>query len=324
MRNVLLASALALLSGCLGLRENVISATDVDGSSDHRIFRIGALTKVMLEPVLWRLEDRHLIDFDRPVTDYFKDRLPPEFETVTLRMLHDNQSGLPLDLLDPWCLGDMGACWTRLAFGADACRWHADREAMVARLWDVRFRKTVERREPQPSDVGYALMMMAICDHLGRTLDDLCEEHIIAPYGLTDTAFVPTAGMRTRLTRACAGGLPLFRFAGSEIDDHRGTNETALFSGGMVSSPYDILRVAYVIQPHLDRAKGLFEEHEVDGGRKVWVLTANTYGGRAFIGFDPEDGHVVLIVRNDTGFRLKEGFELMQNLIHPPMLGACS
>ena len=91
------ASVLATaLCGCLSSRvERVVG---VDGSGDHRVFRLGAVTRLMMEPVLWRLEDTEKINFDRPVGLYFKDPLPPEFEKVTLRMLHDGKTGLPRDL----------------------------------------------------------------------------------------------------------------------------------------------------------------------------------------------------------------------------------
>lgn len=317
MRILCCLSLVALLGGCLGLRDNIVTVTDVDGSSDHRVFRLGGATRVMMEPVLWRLEDREFIDFDRPVTAYFKGKLPPEFETVTLRMLHDNESGLPGDLVDAWSLGGMDDLFRGAAFGADPQRAFGAREAFVERLWDLRLRKAVERREPQRSDVGYALMMMAICDRLGQTLDELCERYLVEPYGLKDTAFVATLGMRSRLTTPCAGFRPWFCFAGSEIADHRGESEFGLFSGGMLSSPSDILRVAFVILPHLDRAKGVFEEDEVCG-RKVLVCRAGTSGGRIFLGFEPQDRHVALVLRNDTGSAISDGYELMENLINPP------
>ena len=320
LRTKLLASSVLLLCvGCLGLRDNIVVATDVDGSSDHRLFRIGAATRVMMEPVLCRLEDRELIDFDASVMTYFNGDLPPEFKDVTLRMLHDNESGLPLDLLDPLCLGDLCEIGLGAVWGTNPHRAYNRREAFVERLWDVRFRKAVARRKPRPSDVGYALMMMAICDRLGLSLDELCEKYLIEPYGLKDTAFVATQGMRNRLTRPCAGWLPWLRFAGDEIADHRGEGEVSLYGAGMLSSPSDILRVCYVILPHLDRAKGIFEERELDCGRKVRYCIAGTAGGRVFIGFEPEDKHVTVIVRNDTGFALTDGFELMDNLVNPPV-----
>jgi len=318
VRNLLLVSLLLLAGGCLGLRNRIVAVTDVDGSSDHRLFRIGAATRVMLEPVLWRLEDRKLIDFDKPVTDYFKDELPPEYKTVTLRMLHDNESGLPMELMDAYSPHDMYVSFVSAATGADRWREFNSREAFVAKLWDVRYREAVKRREPRRSTVGYALMTMAICDRLNKTLDELCFEHLVKPYGLKETAFVPEHGMRNRLTRPCAGWRPWFSFAGSEVLDHRGEGEVFLFSSGMLSSASDMLKVAFVLKPHLERAKAVFDTYELDCGRTIMYCCAETYGGRVFIAFEPKDRHVGLMLRNDSGARLSDGFELMENLVNPP------
>ena len=45
---------------------------------------------------------------------------------------------------------------------------------------------------------------------------------------------------------------------------------------------------------------------------------AVTRGGRIFLGFEPQDRHVALVLRNDTGSAISDGFELMENLINPP------
>ena len=317
VKRTVLAAVGLVCGGCLGLRDNIVSVTDVDGSSDHRVFRIGAATQVMLEPVLWKLEDLKVVDFDRPVTEYFKDDLPPEFATVTLRMLHDGESGLPTDLIDAWSFGGWWELLSCAAFGSELYRTFNAREAFVAGLWDVRVRNAVARRRPQFSNVGSALMWMAICDRLGETLDDLCRRYLIEPYGLKDTGFAATSTMRARLTKPCAGSLPWLAFAGSEIRDHRGEGEVKLFAGGLLTSPSDILRVAYVILPHLDRVKGALATGEVCG-RAIRYCQAGTLGGRLFLGFEPQDGHVALVIRNDTGFSVSDGFEIMENLINPP------
>lgn len=318
MRRTALALLVLSLSGCLGLRDRLVKVSDTDGSADHRLFRIGSVTRIMMEPVLWKLEDLHLIDFDRPVTDYLKDRLPPEFETVTLRMLHDNRSGLPLALIDPCHLPDLGELLMAALAGTHLYRTFDRREAFLDRLWEPHYRMDVRRREPRQSNVGYALMMMAICDRLGVTLDDLCEKYLIRPYGLKDTAFVPYPGMRPRLTRACAGTFPLLLPAGWEVEDWRGAGEVSLFSGGMLSSAFDILRVCYVILPHLDRAKGMLVADRIDSGHDVWYLCGTMPGGHAFVGFDPEGGHAVAILENATRWSASDGLELLENLANPP------
>ena len=312
------AVLLALCAGCFGFRDDIATVTDVDGSADHRIFRIGVATQIVMEPVLWRLEDKKIVDFDRPVTESFKDFLPPEFESVTLRMLHEGKSGLPRDLIDPMKLMDVWAAAKYVFAGSNPYADFDRREAFVARLWEPWVRNCVARREPGRSDAGYALMMMAICDRLGLTADELCRKYLVEPYGLKDTAFVAELGMRNRVTKACAGAVPYVLLRGMEVDDHRGAGELSLYAEGLLSSSYDILRVCYVIMPLLDRAKPILDEHVLPCGRKVWYRCGTVPGGNAFVGFEPQDSHAVVLLGNTTGVSRKPGLELMENLVNPP------
>ena len=312
------AALLALCAGCFGFRDNIATVSDVDGSADHRIFRIGAATQIMMEPVLWRLEDRKLVDFDRPVTESFDGFLPPEFESVTLRMLHEGKSGLPRDLIDPMKLMDVWAAAKYVFVGSSISAAFDRREAFVARLWEPWVRNSVARREPGRSDAGYALMMMAICDRLGLTADALCQKHLVEPYGLKDTAFVAELGMRNRVTKACAGAVPYCLLRGMEISDHRGEGELSLYSEGMLSSAYDMLRVCFVIMPLLDRAKPLLDERVLPCGRRAWFRCGTVPGGNFFVGFEPQDSHAVVQLGNTTGISSRAGLELMENLVNPP------
>lgn len=318
MRGIAIISLLAVCAGCFGLRDDLVTATDVDGSSDHRVFRIGGLTQVMMEPVFWRLEDRKIVDFDRPVTEFLKDDLPPEFASVTLRMLHDGTSGMPREFLDPYKLGDVWNAASFLFAGMNPYDGMDRRADFLDRLWTPGVRHAVSRRRPGRSDPGYALLLMAICDRLGKTADELCQEHLIEPYGLKDTGFVATQSMRMRLTESCAGAIPYCLPRGVTIDDRRGTGEVSLYAFGMLSSPSDVLRVCYVIKPLLDRAKGVLDARRCSDGRTVWCRSGTVLGGNYFAGFDPDHSRVVVILGNETGQRLKRGLELMDDLAHPP------
>lgn len=309
---------LAVCAGCLGYRDNVVTVSDVDGSADHRIFRIGAATQIMLEPMLWRLEDLKLVDFDRPVTESFKGFLPPEFESVTLRMLHDGTAGLPRDFIDPMRISDLWAATAYVFAGSSLYRGFDRREDFVERLWEPRVRHAVARRDEGRSDMGYALLLMAICDRLGLSADELCQKYLVEPFGLKDTAFVATQGMRNRVTKACAGSVPYFLLRGMEVDDHRGEGEVSLYAEGMLSSAYDLLRICYVIMPHLDRAKHVLDERRISSGRTVWCRYGTVCGGNFFVGFDPEDSHAAVLLGNTTGNRSGVGLDLMENLVHPP------
>lgn len=310
-RRALLAAALALpMCGCMS--ERAVRALGVDGSDDHRIFRIGSVTRLMMEPVLWRLEDTEQINFDRPVGIYLKDALPPEFDKVTLRMLHDGATGLPCAFLSAWCPGDVFTASMGALFGADVYAEFDSRAEFVRRLWDPRVRSAMRHDGPRESNMGYALMMMAICDELGTTPQELCERHLVEPYGLSDTSFEPGDGMRGRVAQPCAGLFPLLVPRGCPVPDGRG-GDVSMFAGGMCSSAADMLRVCHVIRPHLARSKALFEELDMGGGRKALCMRCWTRGGSAFVGFDAVDGRAVVVLGNCADRLAGEGLETLDS-----------
>lgn len=301
----------ACLAGCCS--DRVVTVRDKGLSSDHRIFRIASLTKLMMEPVLWKLEDSKVVDFDRPVTDYFKDPLPPEFGKVTLRDLHDNKSGLPREFIDPWCLGDVYSAFKCGFVGSDIYEDFDTRREFVRKLWTVRVRSALRHDGPRYSNMGYALMMMAICDATGRSIQELCEEELVRPLGLKDTTFEPNAEQRARLTPSCAGHLPWFRFEGQIVPDHR-DGEVTRAAGGMLSSAADMLKVAEVIYPQLDRAKGLLEAKTLPSGHRILYRCGMIYGGNAFLGFDLDARRAAVLLKNVTCWWSNDGFEYMESL----------
>ena len=309
----------ALLAGCFGGGSRIVSIAEVDGSNDHRIFRIGSIGKIMMEPVLWRLEDSGAIDFDRPVGEYLRDALPPEFDDVTLRMLHDNVAGLPRELMDLLCLEDIVGALSSGIFGTDLYFGFATRREFIARLWRPSVRVKVARRDGDGvySNAGYVLMMMAIEDATGMTAEELCRRHLIEPYGLVDTSFEPGEAMLQRVLPPCAGSLPWVFPAGTEIPDHR-ENEIVMHSGGMLSSASDILKVCYVIMPHVERASGLLFRRRLPCGRDVFFRHGMVYGGSAFVGFDPAAPRAVVLLRNATCWPSDDGIDLMEHLANPP------
>ncbi|MBQ2630214.1 MAG: beta-lactamase family protein [Kiritimatiellae bacterium] len=303
-------AALLLCGGCLSSRPESVEVADVDGSGDHRIFRIGALTQIMMEPVLWRLEDSKIVDFDRPVTSCIHEYLPPEFDNVTLRQLHEGKTSLPRTLNDLWRLNEV------LLADTDAPERIATRAAFARSLWDARVRVALRRDEPGRSDVGYALLMMAVCDVTGRTLDDLCREYLVEPYGLRDTSFSMTPGMATRLAEPRQALVPWLLFIPGP--DAMRVDETTSYAGGMFSSAHDILRVCYVVLPHIGRMRQLLDERELPCGRKVLYRTGRGGGCRAFVCFDAKDRRAALLLRNSGGSPLSDGLGMMERIFNPP------
>ncbi|MBO7684307.1 MAG: serine hydrolase [Kiritimatiellae bacterium] len=307
-------AALLLCGGCLAPRPASVEVADVDGSGDHRIFRIGALTQVMMEPVLWRLEDSKAVNFDLPVASCVRERLPPEFDGITLRQLHEGKTGLPRTLNDLWRLDEVFLADT------DAPARAATRAAFARSLWDARARVALRRDGPGRSDVGYALLLMAVCDVTGRTLDDLCREHLVEPYGLRDTSFSMPPGMATRLAAPRPSLLRRMLFIPGP--DAAQVDETTRFAGGMFSSAHDVLRVCYVVLPHIGRMRQMLDERTLPCGRKVLCRTGSGGGCKAFVGFDAKDRRAALLLRNHGGSPLSDGLDMMERLLNPPPASA--
>ena len=240
-----------------------ITVTDVDGSSDHRIFRAGGLTRVLLEPVVWRLVDSEKISLDWSVTDCLKTTpIPPEYERLTLRTLLAGEAALP----DDFAMEDD----------------ETPRAAFVRGLWRIRTRGRLMLDAPHPSDVAYALFWFAVSERLGMSFGDLLDEYLVKPYGLKDTSFEPVPSRRPRLVRAEA------------VEGERLTLPR-LFAGGLLTSPHDILRVAYVMLPHVAaRSRARLQASTLLCGNEILYALWESSDGAAFLGFDVVSKRVIL------------------------------
>ena len=237
MKGVRLLVALllaALATGCVGWPmfgddADAITVTDVDGSNDHRIFRVGALTPVLLEPVVWRLVDSKKIDLEWSLSDCLTALpIPEEHRGLTLRAL---LAGEDADL---------------------------------------------------PADDAYALFWLAVSERLGMSPDELLGEYLVKPYGLQDTSFEPVPSRRSRLVRA------------EKVEDETLT-WTQLFSEGLLTSPHDVLRVAYVMLPHVAaRSRARLQASTLLCGNEIFYALWESSDGAAFLGFDVESKRVIL------------------------------
>lgn len=247
------------------------SVTEIDGSNDHRIFCVGALTRLLLEPVVWRLVDTRQIDLDWTVGACLKTPIPPDYDGLTLRALHAGRAPLPDD------------------FPQDSDR--SPRENFVRGFWSLRTRVDFSFDAPRASDVAYALFWFAVSERLGQSMDALCQTHLVEPYGLRDTSLAPVAARRNRMVAADEGGA-------RSLPD--------LCSRGLLSSPHDVLRLAYVILPHLSRAESLVCGDSLLSGHAIARVSGVTPGGAAFLGFDREAKRALLFLSTDDDLDLPD------------------
>ena len=299
------------------------------GSVDeHSLYRIASLTKVFLHPILLKLHREGRLNLDRPVTDYSRLDLPPEYGAVTLRELLENRSGLPREFLVPF--GPVStfralACglWgTHIYSGFDS------REDFAEEAWNPCWRLAVRRKREVYSNVGFGLLGTSVEDALGKSLEEILHEELVVPLKLDDTAFEPKLSLcSNRMTRACAGQLPWLTRRGRSVPDHRLGNALRA-SGGIISSATDCAKMFSTYWVILDeqlrqRSIDAFEDDAVFGllrvkklssGRRVLYRAGMIYGGASFVGFDPQSRVIVVILRNVTSWPDDRGFTVMERI----------
>lgn len=291
--------------------------------TEHSIFRIASVSKLMLYLLVLELQEERVIDLEAPVTRYYKGRLADEYQGVSLRDLLENRSGLPREFLFGWNPVDLIEAANCGFWGTDIYRTFGERESFENCLNAWYVRRMVRARERQYSNVGFALLMMAITDHLSLSIDELVKTRLVDKYGLVDTSFDPTGEMAQRYTRACAGSLPWLKGRGESVPDHR-LGEVARDTGGIRSSAADVRRIGAVYWSMIDalctaslvdkELVGALEVKVLSSGRRILYRQGMIYGGASFVGFDPEDHRLVIILRNVTSWPSDEGFDLMDRL----------
>ena len=337
-----LAAASAAVCGCAALPDDVNEGTircfymlrvrdpECAVASDrgiagdpHRIFRIGSLGKLFLDCAVRRMAREGRFDLDRSARSVSLLDLPPEYDSVTLRDLLENKSGLPREFLDPWNPLDWhtalmcGLAGTHLYAGFDS------REDFAAEIRKERYRGFVRRRKPAYSNVGFALFAMCAEDMCGMPVDELLKCGLVHPLGLEDTSFCPVGEARDRLTAPCAGKLPWLYRRGTEVPEHR-LGAALRGAGSVFSSAADCRKVFSAYWSEIDASLagrrleecdedevlGLLRMRTLDDGRCILYRFGMIYGGGSFVAFDPASRRFLVILRNVTSWPAAEDFEL--------------
>lgn len=296
-------------------------------ADEHSLFRIASLSKLFLHPVLLRLHAAGRLNLDRPVSSCSKLDLPPEYGTVTLRDLLLNRSGLPREFILHWEPFDTFAALRCGLFGAHLFAGFDTRADFARATWRPWWRHAVRVRREIYSNMGFGLLGTAVEDVLGRSLEDILRAELVVPAHLADTTYEPEPFQTNRLTRACAGHLPWLVRRRHEVPDHR-LGDALRATGGLFSSAADCATVfsGYwtIVDAQLrersidafadDAVFGLLRVHVQPSGRRVLYRSGMIYGGASFVGFDPVDRTLVVVLRNVTSWPDRRGFEAMATL----------
>ena len=276
----------------------------------HAIYRVGSLTKLFVAKAIDRLAAKGVIDLDAPVTRYSKYALAPEYGSVTLRDLLEHRSGMPMDFLNPW----NPLAWHRALMsglvGAHIYETFDERKDFEEACNFARTRRILAERRPQYSNVGFALLVTAVEDATGRSIDTILREEVTEPFGLKDTVFKLYGEQRARFPQPSAGKLPWLVRRGRPIDAHP-LGPALVGMGGLCSSAADCAKFFSM--------RGCLKSNSLrvrvlPSGRKVDYRFGMIYGGESFLCRDQSTGDILLILRNVTSWPAAEDFEMADRL----------
>ena len=307
----------------VGDPECAVASESAIAGDPHRIFRIASLGKLFVDLAFRSMEAKGRLNMDRSVRSASKLDLPPEFDSVTLRDLLENRSGLPREFLNPWNPLDWHVALMCGLAGTHIYGSFETRDDFAVALSASRTRAFLREHLPQYSNVGFALLTMCVEDLTGKTIDEIVNDELVMPMGLEDTSFCPIGEARDRLTPPCAGKLPWLFRRGSAVPEHR-LGAALRGMGSMFSSASDCTKVfaAYwkVVDASLAAQQlakcddgdtiGLLKVRDLDGGRRILYRFGMIYGGGSFVAFDPTSRRFLVILRNVTSWPAAEDFEM--------------
>ena len=297
------------------------------GADEHTLYRTASLSKLFFHSALLKLQAEGRLNLDRPVGACSRLDLPPEYRTVTLRDLLHNRSGLPREFLLRFEPGAMFAALFCGCVGTDVYGSFQSRDDFARETWRPWWRYAVRHKREIYSNVGFGLLGTAVEDVLDRSLEDIVRREVAEPLRLEDTTYAPHPDQTNRVARACAGQLPWFTPRGREVPEHR-LGEALRATGGLFSSAADCatfcasywhvldgqLQERVLDAYHDDQLYGLLRAHSLPSGRRVLYRAGMIYGGASFVGFDPVDRTIVIILRNVTSWPDDRGFAVMDAL----------
>ena len=203
--------------------------------TSETVFEIGSVTKVFTALLLADMARRGEVGLDDPVSRH----LPGNFKLplrdgrdVTLADLATHTSGLPRwpllpsDSPPPQAAIEAAGRISLEDFKSWLANVHSDIPPSAGAWWY--------------SNVGYALLGMALAHRGGRPYEALLEARVIDPIGLRDTTYYPTPAMGPRLAEGHDRDLkPLPPLEGGIF----------IAAGGLRSTPHDLSRFAAAILP---------------------------------------------------------------------------
>lgn len=261
------------------------------------VFQIASVTKVFTGTLLAVLADQNAVQLSNPAADYLPGEvsLPTQADRkITLFDLASHRSGLPRDP------SNLEPSDPRDPYADYSVQELLDFVAEVELTADI-------GSQFQYSNVGFALLGIALESAGGAEYEELLRNHVLKPLGMNRTGVELTGPMSEWATSGYWGGqvappssLPAFVAAGGLRSDIR---DMLTFLKANVGEPRSQLERA-MRGAQGDPAAGVpalgWQRYELDGSTMLWM--GGFLGGyRSFIGFDPDREVGLVLLSNSAG-----------------------
>lgn len=286
-------------------------------------FPIGSLTKGYVAALLTVLVDEGALRWDDTLATLLPTlQTTPAAGRLTLLQLATHQAGLPRQ---PTTLSMLTGL---MRFTFTGSNFYGDLDAAGIARFMAGFTPPAAP-EPAYSNLGYALIGMAIEARTGRPLDALLADKVLAPLGLKHTGFAPEGPHRAQ---GHAGDQPYFMPRGRPVRDWQ-FPAAMQGSAALYSTASDLLGFAVA---HLDAGSDALHARLADNLRVrhpqpqdapgiAWVTddvdgTAITnqvgmaVGHTAYVGVQREQRLAVVVLQTSFNWNFKIGHRLLLRL----------
>jgi CubicO group peptidase (beta-lactamase class C family) len=286
-------------------------------------FPIGSLTKGYVGALLAVLVDEGALHWDDTLAELLPAlKTTPAAGQLTLLQLATHQAGLPRQ---PTTLGMLTGL-VRFTFTGSNFYGELDDAGIARFMADF---KPPAAPPPAYSNIGYALVGMAIEARTGRRLDALLAEKVLAPLGLRHTGFTPDSAHRAQ---GHAGDQPYFMPRGRPVRDWQ-FPAAMQGSAALYSTASDLLDFAVahldgdrdrlharladnlrVRHPQPQDAPGIAWVTDDVGGTAITNQVGMAVGHTAYVGVQAQRRLAVVVLQTSFNWNFKIGHRLLLRL----------
>lgn len=300
-----------------------LSGKKPDGNT---LFAVGSLSKGFLADIAALLVQDGVLSWNDSLESLLpaNTALSDDAKNITLLQLATHTSGLPRQPMTPQTL----SYFIEYLFTGNSFYRHFDHTYLLNYLADF---DRPEQAEPQYSNIGYGLLSYVLELRTGKKVDELLQERVAAPLGLSNTDYLPEhlPGYASR-ARGHAGDQPKFIRRGQLVPDWQ-FSDILHGTAALYSNADDLLSYAAAhlhssantkmdaalldtLQVRVNRRKEAAAiAWIVDdiGGRKITYQVGLVAGYSSYLGLDTQHKTAVVVLQNSFNWSNGVGHRLL-------------